>query len=238
MLSVFVNGACSGNPSVGAWGFILQRQEQTLLEYFGVAEEERSTTHRMELVAVIEGVKSVLDCRTDLPIRIFSESGYLKKTITGEWARKKNGDLWEQLEQLTVNHAIEWNWVEGQMGFDGSKRANTLAKLALERREALESAKRIQFDRTALIAPTLHALAARKGGYAKGAQHEIWFASNQVLTLRRIGETSACLRAKLDGDRWKPLPVNLNVSASSLEPPLTGEEVAHFLAVAKKLVTK
>ena len=90
-------------------------------------------------------------------------------------------------------------------------------------------------DRTALIAPTLHALATRKGGYAKGAQHEIWFASNQVLTLRRIGETSACLRAKLDGDRWKPLPVNLNVSASSLEPPLTGEEVAHFLAVARKL---
>jgi len=57
-LSVFVNGACSGNPSVGAWGFILQRQEQTLLEYFGVAQEEKTTSHRMELVAVIEGVKS------------------------------------------------------------------------------------------------------------------------------------------------------------------------------------
>lgn len=238
MLSVFVNGACSGNPSVGAWGFILQRQEETLLEYLGVAEEEMSTPHRMELVAVIEGVKSVLDCRTDLPICVFSESGYLRKTITGEWTRKKNGDLWEQLEQLTVNHAIEWKWVEGQMGLNSSKRANTLAKLAIKRREALESAKRVQFDRTALIAPTLHFLATRKGGYAKGAQHEIWFPSNHVLTLRRIGETSACLRAKLDGNRWKPLPVNLNVSASSLEPPLTGEEVAHFLAVAKKLVTK
>lgn len=234
-LSVFVNGACSGNPSVGAWGFILQRQEQTLLEYFGVAQEEKTTSHRMELVAVIEGVKSVLDCRTDLPIRVFSESGYLRKTITGEWARKKNGDLWERFEQLTLDHTIEWKWVEGRAGLEGNKRANSLAKLALERREALESAKRIQFDRTALIAPTLHALATRKGGYAKGAQHEIWFASNQVLTLRRIGETSACLRAKLDGDRWKPLPVNLNVSASSLEPPLTGEEVAHFLAVARKL---
>lgn len=235
MLSVFVNGVRSGNPSVGAWGFILQRQEQTLLEYLGVAQEEKTTSNRMELVAVIEGVKSVLDCRTDLPIRVFSESGYLRKTVTGEWTRKKNGDMWERFECLTENHAIEWKWVEGRASCEPHKRANSLTKLALERREALESAKRIQFDRTALIASTLHAFAARKGGYAKGAQHEIWFASNQVLTLRRIGETSACLRAKLDGDRWKPLPVNLNVSASSLEPPLTGEEVAHFLAVAKKL---
>ena len=235
MLSVFVNGACSGNPSVGAWGFILQRQEQTLLEYFGVAEEEKTTSNRMELVAVIEGVKSVLDFRTDVPIRVFSESGYLRKTVTGKWARKKNGDLWERFECLTENHNIEWKWVEKRASCEPHKRANSLTKLALERREALESAKRVQFDRTALIAPTLHFLATRKGGYAKGAQHEIWFPSNQVLTLRRIGETSACLRAKLDGDRWKPLPVNLNVSASSLEPPLTGEEVAHFLAVAKKL---
>lgn len=235
MLSIFVNGARSGNPSVGAWGFILQRQEQTLLEYFGVAEEEKTTSNRMELVAVIEGVKSVLDCRTDLPIRVFSESGYLRKTVTGEWARKKNGDLWERFECLTENHAIEWKWVEGRASCEPHKRANSLTKLALERREALESAKRIQFDRTALIAPTLHALAARKGGYAKGSQHEIWFASNQVLTLRRIGETSACLRAKLDGDRWKPLPVNLNLAAGAIEPRLTAEEVAHFLAVAKKL---
>jgi hypothetical protein len=190
----------------------------------------------MELVAVIEGVKSVLDCRTDLPIRVFSESGYLRKTVTGEWTRKKNGDLWERFECLTLDHTIEWKWVEGRAGLEGNKRANSLTKLALERRDALESAKRVQFDRTALIAPTLHFLATSKGGYAKGAQHEIWFPSNQVLTLRRIGETSACLRAKLDGDRWKPLPVNFNVSASSLEPPLSGEEVAHFLAVGKKLV--
>ncbi|MCA2655937.1 RNase H family protein [Microcystis sp. M061S2] len=238
MLSVFVNGACSGNPSVGAWGFILQRQEQTLLEYFGVAEEEKTTSNRMELVAVIEGVKSVLDFRTDVPIRVFSESGYLRKTVTGKWARKKNGDLWERFECLTENHNIEWKWVEKRASCEPHKRANSLTKLALERREALESAKRVQFDRTALIAPTLHFLATRKGGYAKGAQHEIWFPSNHVLTLRRIGETSACLRAKLDGERWKPLPVNLNVSASSLEPTLTGEEVAHFLAVAKKLVIK
>jgi ribonuclease HI len=235
-LSVLANGACSGNPSVGAWGFILQRQEQTLLEYLGVAQEEKTTTHRMELVAVIEGVKSVLDCRTDLPIRVFSESGYLRKTVTGEWARKKNGDLWERFECLTENHNIEWTWVEKRASCEPHKRANSLTKLALERREALESAKRIQFDRTALIAPTLHVLAARKGGYAKGAQHEIWFASNQVLTLRRIGETSACLRAKLEGDRWKPLPVNLNLAAGAIEPRLSAEEVAHFLAVAKKLV--
>jgi hypothetical protein len=185
---------------------------------------------------LIEGLKSVLDCRTDLPIRVFSESGYLRKTVTGEWTRKKNGDLWERFECLTLDHNIEWTWVAKRESCEPHKRAHSLTKLALERREALESAKRIQFDRTALIAPTLHALATRKGGYAKGAQHEIWFASNQVLILRRIGETSACLRAKLDGERWKPLPVNLNVSASSLEPPLTGEEVAHFLAVAKKLV--
>jgi hypothetical protein len=190
------------------------------------------------LVAVIEGVKSVLDFRTDVPIRVFSESGYLRKTVTGEWTRKRNADLWERFECLTENHNIEWTWVEKRASCEPHKRANSLTKLALERREALESAKRIQFDRTALIAPTLHVLATRKGGYAKGTQHDIWFASNHVLTLRRIGETSACLRAKLDGDRWKPLPVNLNVSASTLEPPLTGEEVAHFLAVAKKLVTK
>jgi ribonuclease HI len=200
-LSVFANGACSGNPSVGAWGFILQRQEQTLLEYLGVAQEEKTTTHRMGLVAVIEGVKSVLDCRTDLPIRVFSESGYLRKTVTGEWARKKNGDLWERFECLTENHNIEWTWVEKRASCEPHKRANSLTKLALERREALESAKRIQFDRTALIAPTLHVLAARKGGYAKGAQHEIWFASNQVLTLRRIGRLPTWLASRLMSHR-------------------------------------
>jgi hypothetical protein len=189
----------------------------------------------MELVAAIEGVRTVLDCRADLSIRLFTESGYLRKSITGEWARKKNQDLWQRLEQLTANHPIEWEWVAERSDLDGSKRASSLAKLAIKRHESLASAKRLQFDRTALIAPALHALATRKGGYARGAHHEIWFSSNRVLTLRRIGETSACLRAKLDGDRWRPLPVNLNLAAGALEPRLTAEEVAHFLAVGKKL---
>lgn len=235
MLSVFVSGACSGTPSVGAWGIIVQRNEQSILKDLGIAGEEGITRHRMELVAVIEGVRTVLDCRADLPIRLFTESGYLRKSITGEWARRKNQDLWQRFEQLTANHPIEWEWIAGRSDLDGSKQASSLAKLATKRHEFLASAKRLQFDRTALIAPALHTLATRKGGYARGAHHEIWFPSNRVLTLRRIGETSACLRAKLEGDRWRPLPVNLNLAAGAIEPRLTAEEVAHFLAVGKKL---
>ena len=134
-IELFTDGACSGNPGTGGWGAILR--------YNGVEKElsggEKDTTNnRMELTAVIMGLKALKEpCKVTLT----TDSKYVSDGISKGWAQswKNNGwrkadkkpalnpDLWDELLNLLNLHEVEINWVKGHAGHPENERCDKLA---------------------------------------------------------------------------------------------------------------
>jgi len=134
-VTVYTDGACSGNPGPGGWGAILA---------FGAHEKElmggeaHTTNNRMELTAAIAALEALTrPCAVDL----HTDSEYLKNGITG-WIRKwkqngwrtadkkpvKNVDLWQRLDAALHQHDVRWHWVKGHAGHAMNERADALAR--------------------------------------------------------------------------------------------------------------
>ena len=137
-VTIYTDGACKGNPGVGAWAAIVIYKEE-LKEIFGC--EEHSTNNRMELLAAINGIELLKEkCEID----IYTDSSYLKNGISiwikdwqkNGWKNKKkeevkNKDLWQRLYFLVFRHDINWNWVKGHCGNKYNEYVDKLANLAI-----------------------------------------------------------------------------------------------------------
>lgn len=133
--TLYVDGACKGNPGLGGWGAFIQHPDGTEQELFG--GEASTTNNRMELSAAIEGIKQVA---AEQAIVIWTDSSYVQKGMS-EWLagwkkrnwRKSDGspvlnaDLWQQLDELSSKRQIEWKWIKGHAGHAGNERADRLA---------------------------------------------------------------------------------------------------------------
>ncbi len=139
-VTIYTDGACSGNPGPGGWGALLEYGDATK-ELSG--HEEATTNNRMELRAAIEALNALTQpCRVDL----YTDSQYVKQGI-GEWMAKwkangwrtsskkpvKNQDLWQALDQAINRHDVQWHWVKGHAGHPGNERADLLATNAIQR---------------------------------------------------------------------------------------------------------
>ena len=142
VVEIYTDGGCRGNPGIGAWGVLL-RFNGTEKQLSG--SERETTNNRMELTAAIKGLESLTrDCQ----VRLTTDSQYVQKGIT-EWisgwkargwktaAKKpvKNMDLWKQLDQLVVDHQIEWHWVRGHSGHAENELVDQLCNEAMDRME-------------------------------------------------------------------------------------------------------
>ena len=137
---MFTDGACSGNPGPGGWGAIL-RDRHHEKELSG--GEPATTNNRMELMAVIEGLKALKNAS---PVTIHTDSRYVmdgaSKWILG-WKKKgwktadkkpvKNEDLWRLLDDEIARHDVHWIWVAGHSGHPENERADQLARDAIPR---------------------------------------------------------------------------------------------------------
>lgn len=98
-LIIYTDGACSNNQefdkSIGGWAFILKYQDKIKKKSGRV---EKTTNNRMEILAVIEALKSIK--KYDVETIIHSDSSYVINTITKNWKRNKNNDLWDELDLL------------------------------------------------------------------------------------------------------------------------------------------
>ena len=134
-VELFTDGACSGNPGPGGWGVIL-RWMNTEKELFG--GEPSTTNNRMELLAVIEGLRALKKpCR----VTVYTDSQYVQKGMT-QWLEgwkardfrmkgggyRPNHDLWRVLDDLASTHEIVWYWVKGHAGHAENERADALAR--------------------------------------------------------------------------------------------------------------
>ncbi|MBQ4875368.1 MAG: ribonuclease HI [Rickettsiaceae bacterium H1] len=140
VVKIYTDGACSGNPGKGGWGVVLISGSEKK-EFFG--GEKHTTNNRMELRAVIEGLKAV---KVSCDILLYTDSMYVKNGIT-EWIFnwKKNGwktannkpvknrELWQELDsQVEKRKLVKWNWVKGHSGDDNNELADSLARKGTE----------------------------------------------------------------------------------------------------------
>ena len=134
-VEMFTDGACRGNPGPGGWGVLL-RWDGTERELSGGVAD--TTNNRMEMMAVIEGLKAL---KRRCLVAVYTDSQYVQKGMTkwlAAWKAKDfkikgggsrpNHDLWRQLDRLAGEHDIEWHWIRGHAGHVENERADKLAK--------------------------------------------------------------------------------------------------------------
>ncbi|AFV12640.1 ribonuclease H [Thermacetogenium phaeum DSM 12270] len=135
-VTIYTDGACSGNPGPGGWAAVLVCNGHQK-EISG--REELTTNNRMELTASIEALKQL---KEPCHVHIYSDSAYLVNAFQKKWVKnwKKNGwrtasgrpvenrDLWEELLAVMRPHSVCWHKVEGHRGNPYNERCDRLAK--------------------------------------------------------------------------------------------------------------
>ncbi len=137
-VSIWTDGACSGNPGPGGYGAILQFNGQEKEISGG---EPQTTNNRMELMAAIVALEALTrPCAIDL----HTDSQYVRNGVT-QWLRAwkargwktadkkpvKNVELWRRLEDAEARHNVAWHWVRGHAGDEMNERADALARAGM-----------------------------------------------------------------------------------------------------------
>jgi cyclic pyranopterin phosphate synthase len=121
MIHIYTDGACIGNPGPGGWAAIIvdggDRKEIA-------GREQKTTNNRMEMMAAAEGLA---ETPPGSSVTVESDSQYLVNTMTRNWKRKANQDLWARLDKLSAERSVRWVWIRGHVGHIENERANTLA---------------------------------------------------------------------------------------------------------------
>ena len=143
-VTIFTDGACSGNPGPGGWGAVLisGANEREIC-----GGEPATTNNRMELMAAIQALEAL---KRPCKVELHTDSQYVRKGITewiGGWKARgwrtadkkpvKNEDLWKRLDAARARHDVDWRWVKGHNGHELNERADGLASKGM--REMLEA---------------------------------------------------------------------------------------------------
>ena len=134
-VSLYTDGACSGNPGPGGYGAILVYRGQEKVLSGG---DPSTTNNRMELMSVIVGLEAL---KEPCSVTLTSDSKYVIDGLQKGWAvswKKRgwkkadgkpalNADLWERLLVLTEMHSMQYVWVHGHRGHAYNERCDALA---------------------------------------------------------------------------------------------------------------
>jgi len=135
-VELFTDGACSGNPGPGGWASLLRYRDKEKELSGG---ELQTTNNRMELTAVINGLKHlkepcIVHLSTDSKYVMDGVTQYLENWIQNGWKKSNkkpvlNTDLWQELVAELARHQINWHWVKGHAGHPENERVDALACL-------------------------------------------------------------------------------------------------------------
>jgi len=122
MSILFTDGSCLKNPGgPGGWAFIFIDKDREI----HMSDGEKSTTNnKMELQAVIEGLRFI---KLKEKCKIYSDSLYVINCATGKWKRKANLDLWNEYEKVSFDKNIEFEWVKGHSGNEYNEKVDKMA---------------------------------------------------------------------------------------------------------------
>ena len=137
-ITIYTDGACSGNPGPGGWGAILVHGENRKELSGG---EPETTNNRMELQAAIEALGAL---KRPCKVAVYTDSVYVRDGITKwiqGWQRNgwrtaakkpvKNVELWQALQAALQQHDVDWHWVKGHAGHPENERADELARIGM-----------------------------------------------------------------------------------------------------------
>ena len=140
MITIYTDGACSGNPGVGGWGVVIIEDNKNEILLNGGDKDK--TNNKMELTAAIQALKTFEHKST---ITIITDSKYVKDGIQSwiqNWKKNgwktaakkpvKNKELWIELDELIARHNITWEWVKGHAGNTHNEKADYLARRYIE----------------------------------------------------------------------------------------------------------
>lgn len=133
-VTIYTDGACSGNPGPGGWGAVLiyKGAERELS-----GGEPDTTNNRMELKAVIAALEAL---REPCEVELFTDSQYIERAMNEGWLRAwkakgwkrkggelKNVELWQELDGLLQTHKVSFHWVKGHDANEYNNRCDALA---------------------------------------------------------------------------------------------------------------
>ena len=151
LVSIYTDGACSGNPGKGGFGTILvhidsngQKHEKEISEGY-----ESVTNNQMELMSVIAGLEAL---KKACDVVIYSDSKYVVDAFNNKWIDSwiqkgwrtagktpvKNVELWKRLLEAKEKHDVQFIWVKGHAGHEYNERCDALA-VAASKKENLKT---------------------------------------------------------------------------------------------------
>lgn len=134
IVNLYTDGSCNPNPGPGGWGFVMTYGDQERERFGG---EPGTTNNRMELMAVIQGLRAL---KRGCVVHITTDSQYVlkgarewmdgwirRRWVTGQGDPVKNRELWMELAEEMERHELTWEWVKGHKGHPFNERADRLA---------------------------------------------------------------------------------------------------------------
>ncbi len=106
MIEVYVDGAHNPISDQGGWGVVMVADGEKKT-FSGIAKQ--TTNNRMEITAAIEGISRT---PPKAELTVHTDSQYLFGTVTKNWQRKMNRDLWTKLDEVTSQRKVQWKWTD------------------------------------------------------------------------------------------------------------------------------
>jgi ribonuclease HI len=123
-IEIYTDGAYSSSRNQGGWAFVVLKDGIRVSSGFDAIKD--TTNNRMEIQASLEAIKYMRE-QEQREITIFSDSMYVIGTMSQNWKRKKNVDLWIQMDEACKDMKIEWKHVKGHEGDKFNEMCDMLA---------------------------------------------------------------------------------------------------------------
>lgn len=140
-IKMYTDGSSLGNPGPGGYAAIIQKNGQEKIVSGGCPH---TTNNRMEMMAIIRALQFIKKYFPRDTIEIFSDSKLIIETLTKNWKRKKNRDLWAELDEAKYGLDISFQWVKGHSTNFQNNRADKIAVKEAEKQKNLGHAKTSQ----------------------------------------------------------------------------------------------
>ena len=147
-VTLYTDGACSGNPGTGGYGAILVHVDSNGIKHEKEFSEgyKLTTNNQMELLAVIVGLEAL---KKPCEVIVYSDSKYVVDAFNNKWVDNwiakgwktagkspvKNVELWKRLLDAKSAHDVEFIWVKGHAGHEYNERCDTLAVSASKKED-------------------------------------------------------------------------------------------------------
>lgn len=168
-ITIYTDGACDvhADNQPGGWGTILVATDDNgniLKETVLSGGEEMTTNNRMELTAVIEGLKALT---RPSAVKIVSDSKYVINTASQNYKAKKNQRLWQEYFRTAEPHTIEWQYVKGHAGHHYNERCDKLAVAEKQKRAEKPTTSKPKQQAMMVNTPIKIYLSTQKSGKKK-----------------------------------------------------------------------